>query len=184
MSLLTELREATRSTHERLESRLDVLDRCRQPGGYAALLDGFASVYQPLEQAVSACPATPAVVPDWPARSKTPWLAQDLADLGAPLPTPAGVHDVVTAEDVVGSVYVMEGATLGGGVIARELEGLPEPPPHRFFTGYAGRRQPMWHAFRREVCAAEARGLDVTRVVESASRTFAAVERACAGRPS
>jgi heme oxygenase len=175
--LLAELRTATRAAHDRLESRLDVLSRCRTTTEYAALLAGFRSVYAPLEQALDRSPLTTAAVPDWPQRRKTGWLDADLRELGAPTPVlPAGPAPASEAE-VLGAVYVMEGATLGGALVVRSLRAaFLDPPPHRFFASYGARRGAMWAAFRR---SAERHRADPADAVESALRTFAAVERAC-----
>lgn len=179
MSLLLELRAATREVHAQAEERLDVVRRCRDRHAYGQLLLGLRSVYAPLEDAVSACPATAAAVPDWAARRKTPWLDEDLAALGVPLPPPAAAPPVRGVEDVLGTVYVMEGATLGGAIVLRSLTALPAPLPHRFFTAYAARRQDMWRSFRQHVTLLEAAALDPKHVIAAAARTFQAVMHAC-----
>ncbi len=180
MSLLLALRSATREVHERLEAQLDLPRRCRDRAAYADALRAFRSVYAPLERAIGACPVTAEVLPDWSARIKTPWLDEDLAALGVPVPANGPTPAVAAAEHVVGAAYVMEGATLGGALIVRELASLPVPPPHRFFTAYDGQRGARWHAFRRHVAAFEASGADRHRVLAAACGTFAAFERACA----
>lgn len=179
MSLLLELRAATRDVHARAEERLDVLHRCRDRHAYVQLIQGLHSVYAPLEDAVQACPATVATVPDWAERRKTPWLDEDLAALGVAPAPPSAAPAVRRAEDVVGTVYVMEGATLGGAVVLRSLTALPVPPPHRFFTAYAVRRQEMWRSFRQHVARLEVTALDRGIVVDAATRTFEAVLRSC-----
>ena len=177
MSLLLSLRERTGEAHERLEGGLDVLDRCHDRDAYAALLSCFRSVYSPLERALGACPRTGSLVPDWAERRKTGWLDEDLALLGVPAPPDAAVPAVETAEDVAGTAYVMEGATLGGAVVLRRLEqAWTEPLPHRFFTSYGADRGRRWREFRQRVDAA---ALDVDATVASAERTFAAFEAAC-----
>ena len=180
MTLLQELRAATRPAHDRLELGLDVLERCRSGPSYAALLSGFRSVYRPLEQALEACPATRAAVPDWAQRAKSGWLDEDLAALGCAAEPAAAVPAVHAAEDVLGTLYVMEGATLGGALVLRELEQtFPVLPPSRFFASYGSRRGAMWHAFRGHVAALEQRGGDPAAVVAAAAATFTAVEQAC-----
>lgn len=184
MSLLQELRAATRAAHDRLELGLDVLERSRSAQSYAGLLRGFRSVYRPLEQAVTDSAATAGAVPDWPLRHKTGWLDEDLAGLGVTAGEPA-VHVPVlhTPEDVVGTLYVMEGATLGGALVVRELERVfPVPPPHRFFSSYGASRGAMWRDFRRHVETFERRGADPDAVVAAATATFATLERECMQR--
>lgn len=179
MTLLAELRRETRDAHDRLERELDVPARCRTADGYAALLLTFRSVHAPLEAAIAACPAADRVLPDWRSRVKTGWLDEDLAALGVDRPGPSvDVAPLPSAEDVLGTAYVVEGATLGGALIVRQLqEAFPEPPPHRFFSSYGPRRGAQWRAFRVQAEAAHAGGLDTGRIVDAARRTFALFER-------
>jgi heme oxygenase len=177
VSLLAALRAGTRGAHDRLEDGLDVLTRCRTTAAYTALLQDLRSVHAPLEAALARAAATPSVVPDWQRRRKTGWLDEDLAALGAAAAPDRTAPGVDTAEDVAGVCYVLEGATLGGAVVVRELlRGTTDPPPHRFFASYGADRGAMWSSFRRAVSAAP---LDPERTVDAARRTFDAFERAC-----
>lgn len=181
MSLLLALRRQTREAHERLEVGLDVAGRCRTREGYADVLARLRSAYAPLEAAVGACPSTASVVPDWGQRRKTAWLDADLAGLGvAPFPG-AAVPTLASVEDVLGTVYVMEGATLGGAQLVTQLrESFAAPPPHRFFSSYGARRGAMWHAFRVRAEALGDAGADPDRVVGAARRAFGVLEASCA----
>ena len=174
MSLLLSLRSGTRDAHDRLEEGLDVLTLSREPETYVPLLQAFRSLYAPLERALAVSTAAAAVVPDLAARRKTGWLDEDLAALRAtPLPD-ADVPPLTTPEDVAGTCYVLEGATLGGAVLSRSLGDVP----HRFFTSYGSRRGAMWSAFRGHLVALDARGVDDERAVVAAGRTFALFEQA------
>lgn len=176
MSLLTSLRTGTRDAHARVEDAVDVLRAGRSPATYAPVLQGFHSLYAPLERALDASPLTLLVVPDFAERRKTAWLDADLAALGAPAPPDLDVPPLRTVEDVAGTAYVLEGATLGGAVVARELPDVP----HRFFASYGSRRGAMWAGFRGHLRALDERGVDQERTVAAARRTFALFERACA----
>ena len=174
MSLLTSLRRGTRDAHARVEDRVDVLRAGRAAETYAPVLQAFRSLYAPLEQALDRSPLTLAVVPDFGERRKTGWLDEDLAALGAPVPPDLPVPPLRTVEDVAGACYVLEGATLGGAVVARELPDVP----HRFFASYGSRRGAMWASFRGHLRALDERGVDEARTVASAQRTFGLFERA------
>ena len=174
MSLLLSLRSGTRDAHDRLEAGLDVLARSREPHTYVPLLQAFRSVYAPLERGLTASTAAAAVVPDLAARRKTGWLDEDLAALGAPPLPDDDVPPLTTVEDVAGTCYVLEGATLGGGVLTRSLADVP----HRFFASYGSRRGAMWSAFRGHLGALEVRGVETDRAVVAARRTFALFEQA------
>ena len=175
MSLLTSLRTGTRDAHARVEDTVDVLRAGRSPHTYTPVLQAFRSLYAPLEQALDRSPLTRAVVPDFAERRKTGWLDEDLAVLGAPVPADLAVPPLQTVEDVAGACYVLEGATLGGAVVARELPDVP----HRFFSSYGSRRGAMWASFRGHLRALDERGVDEGRTVAAAQRTFWLFERAC-----
>lgn len=127
-SLLQSLRLGTREAHGALEAQplvRGLLDPSLSPDRYGQLLRAFAAFYQRLE------PALAAVLDDWHTRfpstyryrPRLPLLQADLADLGADfLPGPGGEVPVsVTVETVPGVLYVLEGATQGGRVIAPRL---------------------------------------------------------------
>lgn len=176
MTLLTSLRAGTRDAHTRVEDTVDVLRAGRCPATYAGVLQAFRSVYAPLERALERSPLTVAVVPDIAERRKTGWLDADLAALGAPILPDLDVAPLTTVEHVAGACYVLEGATLGGAVVARELPDVP----HRFFTSYGSRRGAMWAGFRGHLRALDERGVDRDEAVAAARRTFALFQRACA----
>ena len=176
MTLLLSLRSGTRDAHQRVEDTVDVLRAGRSPQTYAPVLQAFRSLYAPLERGLERSPLTLAVVPDFAERRKTAWLDADLAALGAPVPADLDVPPLDALEDVAGTCYVLEGATLGGAVVARELPGVP----HRFFASYGSRRGAMWAGFRGHLRELDERGIDRERAVTAAQRTFALFERACA----
>ncbi len=176
MTLLTSLRSGTRDAHGRVEDTVDVLRAGRSPETYAPLLQAFRSLYAPLERALDRSPHTLAVVPDFAERRKTAWLDDDLAVLGACPGPDRHVPTLESAEDVAGTCYVLEGATLGGALVVREVATCL---PTRFFTSYGGRRGAMWSAFRGHLDALDARGVDHDRTVEAARRTFGLFAQAC-----
>jgi heme oxygenase (biliverdin-IX-beta and delta-forming) len=84
---------------------------------------------------------------DWSARKRLSALAADLTDLGvsdAPLPEAAGLPALCGLGAVWGTLYVAEGATLGGRVLRRHVEARLGPVPLRFLDGHGDRTQPMW----------------------------------------
>ena len=48
-----------------------------------------------------------------------------------------------------GTLYVTEGATLGGRVLRRHIEARLGPVPARFLDGHGDRTQPMWRDLGR-----------------------------------
>jgi heme oxygenase len=88
----------------------------------------------------------------WPARQRLGALTADLTDLGvpvAPLPEAAGLPALSSPGAVWGTLYVTEGATLGGRVLRRRIEARLGPVPLRFLDGHGDRTQPMWRDLGR-----------------------------------
>jgi heme oxygenase len=187
---LPALRAATATEHERLESRLDVPGRCATPAGYRGLLESFWGVYAELEPRLEAARAATGVLPGWSRAQGLGWLAADLDDLGCgprerhALPRCTDLPALDAADRVWGALYVVEGAALGGGVIAAELARRDPTLPTRFFTGHGEQRGRRWHRFRRELGGRLDRPGALPVVVESARETFAAFELWCAGAPA
>jgi heme oxygenase len=179
VTLLEALRSGTGAAHERLESSLDVLQRCRRPAAYTALLQDFRSLYAPLERGLAAAATTSEAVPDWPDRRKTAWLDEDLDALGAAPLLDRPVPALLGVEEVAGACYVLEGATLGGAVVVRELRRSADAPPHRFFASYGDRRGAMWWRFRTQLHDLDARGIDQDRTVDAARQVLHCFEQAC-----
>jgi heme oxygenase (biliverdin-IX-beta and delta-forming) len=178
------LKAATASLHAGLEDRiraarcLDDLDR------YRALLAGFHACHAALEPALARLDWT-GTLPDVGDRLvKTGWLARDLERLGVPLPAapaPAALPCPRSTADGLGCLYVLEGATLGGAVVGREVAerlGLSPARGARFFHGYGERRGALW---RRFLAALDAHAADPdvrAQAARAARETFAAFDAA------
>jgi heme oxygenase len=148
---------------------------------YTASLLRYVVAYAALERRIDVF-ATPleAVGLDWGKRRKVPLLERDLAALGShatprvALP-PGAVPQLETLPHVIGCLYVLEGATLGGKVIARSLEKvlrLTADHGASFFNSYGAAVGAYW----QELCAVLERSLtDVpsrSRAAEAATATF------------
>jgi heme oxygenase (biliverdin-IX-beta and delta-forming) len=175
VDLLAALRSATRAAHARLDARIDLPRVSTDATAYAALLCGFRSVHAPTERALARCARTAAVVPDWPERRRTGWLDADLAALGVRPPHDAAVPRIATAGEALGTLYVLEGSTLGGAVIVR---GLDAAFPRRFLASYGARRGRMWRTFCGYLAGADVQDAERDAAVVAAAGTFAAFEAA------
>lgn len=109
--------------------------------------------------------------PDWQIerRQRAHLIEQDLADATC-LPECADMPDLRTRPQLLGALYVLEGSTLGGQVITRQLAkaGIST---RAYFTGYAEHTGPMWKSFC-QLLAAEATPDNETEIVQSAIQTF------------
>ncbi len=97
------------------------------------------------------------LAPDWlqpvlAARSRQPLLLRDLACFGVAPPSTIKpeLPPMNTLPALLGCMYVMEGSTLGGQLIARHVEktlDLTEGDGDAFFRGHGERTGQMWKEF-------------------------------------
>jgi heme oxygenase len=192
------VRQATHAAHVALDHH-PLLAGITRPGYPCARLAAVLAAYHPLlagfeseierhcarVPAEDGVPAAPGMF-DYAQRHKLPWLTADLAALRqdpltseqarvgmiAPLNGPA---------DLAGLLYVLEGATLGGHVIAGALRknlGLDATCGLAFYTAYGEETGPHWRVFceylERACACPETRSIAAQRALS----VFAAFSRA------
>lgn len=163
--LSVRLRAATIDLHQRVEDRVDILRRTESRDGTADLMLRMEAFYRALEPRLARSLAE-SVPPDYLV-ARVPRLRIDLDALAPgwrPLPEPL----LSSEADGLGALYVLEGASIGGQVIARHLR---ERLAFRseFFGGEGV--GPRWRAFRTLLDERE----DET-AIEAAKATFLAFE--------
>jgi len=143
--LLEDLRSATRAAHRELDGGLSLRAGTVTIERYIAFLQGVLLVVEPLEQRLSQKTLST------PRRAEL--LRADLSALGAQdsFATPPGLPALDSRAAVAGATYVLEGSSLGGVVLAREIgEGLElEGRALGYLTLYGDRVGEHW----REVVA-------------------------------
>lgn len=146
------LRQATRATHHVLDHHplLAPLVRSgltRRQYGHA--LAALYPVHERVEAGILAFLARRPGLFDFEPRRKLVALASDLAALGqVPLPAGADFPAPDSLGALIGVLYVIEGSTLGGQVIARTLrQSSDDNLPVAFFTHYGDQVLPRWQAF-------------------------------------
>jgi heme oxygenase len=177
MSLLQRLKIETAKAHDRIEEVFDLEAVTRSKSAYRNLLGrlyGFHAVWEPLADVALADPEF------FRQRRKVAFLETDLCDLGmggdgiARLPLCDPTVTMRTPAEAWGSMYVLEGATLGGVVIARYVErrlGLSRHNGCLYFRCYGADVRPMWNSFGARLVARCGPG-DQDAVVAAARRTF------------
>ncbi len=178
------LRTATRDAHERLHNHpmfkglaTGTLTEAR----YRSLLAALIGFHCPLEETIIRTPASWWWGLDPQPRLRARLLVDDLAHLGfdtarVDLLPYARLPSIDSAGQLLGCLYVREGATLGGRVIARGLDPLlgDGDSGRSFFSGTPDNGR-LW----REVCdALETAGAAGHRheIVDAARATFAQFE--------
>lgn len=181
---MTRLRERlkaeTARSHERLEQRLDLLRPTLSRDELGALLSRFWGFYIVCEEQLKLAPAELAAF--FAERRKVPRLENDLRALGVSPEAMASLdvcrlQPATTVAQVLGRWYVLEGATLGGQIVARHLRerlGL-QAEECRFFLSYGEEVAVKWRAFCELLERYESPATD-DATVEAAQATFAALE--------
>ena len=178
--ILNELRRRTASLHQRVEDRVDILSPTLTPQRYVRILQAFQAFFEPCEELLdSRCPAEYHEL--WQGRRRAHRLRDDLAVLGA-APDPflaesVALPDLDDPGRWLGALYVMEGSTLGGQVISRELEkkfGWSQGRGYSFFLGHAGRTREAWKQVTETLQSAADKN---NQILEGARQTFVQLER-------
>jgi heme oxygenase len=152
---LDQLRAATAHCHRRLEKRMDVGHRFCSAARYRGYLEVMFGFYAPFEQALGSH-AVRHVLTDFAARCKTALLSDDLAALGvgadciASLPRCAGIPSCQDEAAALGSLYVLEGATLGGQILLPMVEQrlrLTRQSGASYLASYGHDTRAMWQRF-------------------------------------
>jgi heme oxygenase len=181
-SLISGLRAATRSAHQRLEAALPLTDPGLTIDAYRVIVEAFHGFYAPLEAGLAKM-AT--MSPGFPAdgRQKLGRLRSDLRALGASgasvdaLPRCPAIPALLTPGAAFGCLYVVEGATLGGRVIVRKLRdhlGLGPMTGAAFFDGYGAETGAMWTSFCTQL---DASPWPRAETLAAAVETFVELER-------
>ncbi len=178
------LREATREVHERLHRQADfvaLVDGTINRSGYRDLMAKLHGFHRPLENALLAAPRAWWCGLDPAPRLRADRIASDLLAVGLssidlahiPLARPPQFD---CAEHLLGCLYVREGATLGGKVLARKLESLLGPGDHgrSFFAG-TSIDGALWGEFCITLDRVGTRR-NLSHIIEAACATFAQFE--------
>lgn len=191
---LAELRERTRPCHAQLDERLQLFTTVQSQEDYRAHLFRFFQIFHHAEKALHAYPTWREFGVEWAEREKSSLLRADLLALGIgesdleniPLPEPLPPHS--SFAEAVGSLYVLEGSTLGGQYISRHYQaklGLRAESGLSFHSGYGAETGARWQSF----CASlenifRAYPQSKEEILDAACAAFAAVEKILCEAPT
>jgi heme oxygenase len=173
--ILARLKSRTARLHDEIEGAVDVFRPGFGAEDYRALLARFLGFYEPLEDRLAHV-ADPDFRTFFEPRRKAGLLREDLRALGL---DPSAIehlprcHDLPSCRglaDALGIAYVVEGATLGGKLVAGHVERTIGAGAS-FFRPYGERLGAMWEEFRAMAERREAE-VDPEEVVASACATF------------
>jgi heme oxygenase len=178
------LRHATRSAHDRIELALPFFDAGLTRTRYVRVLQALYGFYAPVEPLCELVVGASGAALELRTRRKLALLGADLAVLGhtrrdlEALPTCRALPTMTLASQALGVLYVLEGATLGGQIIARRLHdflGIDAVGGAAFFGCYGERTREMWLRFAAHV--ERVPGLDLGAALAAAIQTFETLER-------
>jgi heme oxygenase len=197
MSLMAQLKSETAEVHARTESHLRFLAADFTLAEYRETLLRFLGFYRPCEAALTHATAGSSLEHFVRERLKTPAISHDLALLGctdaevAATPDTGNLPRLDTPASALGMMYVLEGATLGGAIVARHLrqhfgwsvvEGtnqagaqVEQTRPLQFFTVYGDQLRDRWRAFA-ELTEQHASPENSPRICAVACQTFSRFE--------
>ena len=181
LNIMQRLKQETRSYHVALESQVDLPQLCLALDAYRGLLQRFYGFYLPVEQKLDLLPWH-GLAFDYPARRKQALLEHDLAVLGEPscsLSHCTELPALDTLPAAFGCLYVLEGATLGGQIITRQVErtlGILPTQGSRFFHSYGEQVGPMWKEFGQFVTSYATTPVIENAMIASAGQTFQALQ--------
>jgi heme oxygenase len=177
------LRAATARAHERLHhlpAFADLAAGRLDRATYRDLLTRLLGFHDPIEAALAASLGDTAFGLDLHALRRAALLRDDLAVLGVDtlerLPrAPAPTYD--SAPAAFGGLYVTEGATLGGRLLARGLDNLlcgDGTAGRRFLLAGAEPARPGWRDIRAAIDRCGAAPGALAAMIEGAAATFSA----------
>ena len=150
--MIKHLRAVTRPAHDALEGTLGLMDEQLGIDTYKDILGRFYGFWSGWQPQVSTLFRDEQFLGP---RRRLHLLAADLAALGVSTPIMEALPIcplVLLSDDVeaLGSLYVMEGSTLGGRIIRRNVErclGDEGRASCSYFNGYGGETSTMWLSF-------------------------------------
>jgi len=179
------LKRETADLHRRLESDLGLLEGELSLDRYRRVLECFFGFYAPLEAGLARVASVGPPL-GLPMRARTALIESDLLSLGLSrrdiddLPRCDDLPQLSCPEELAGCLYVLEGACLGGQVIARALHerlGIARGNGATFFSGDAEGTLARWSSFLAWLEGLARAGSATAEIVASARATFLAFAR-------
>ncbi|MER2103094.1 MAG: biliverdin-producing heme oxygenase [Pseudomonas atacamensis] len=180
--VLQDLRAGTAELHIALEKRLPFFSDTLDTPAFERLMQAYYGFYQPLEQALLASGAVPNDFNLLP-RLKADTLRADLRALGATaddLPLCEDLPVIDSSAASLGVLYVLEGATLGGQILRREIAArlnLDADNGAAFLDVYGAATGRRWREFIEYLSNRPMAASERAAVVSAAQITFSCFEQ-------
>ncbi|MFC3070812.1 biliverdin-producing heme oxygenase [Phenylobacterium soli] len=180
------LREATQAAHAQLEERIDIHRRIADLSGRRRLARGYWRLHAEVEAA--AAPWLEALAGlDFAARRRSALIARELAALGGEPPAEAEMASPTASSraEALGLLYVLEGSTLGGRMIRRQVAaGGGDFTGLGFLDPYGDAAGDRWRAFLSVLAVEAGEGPAIAAAVCGALTGFRHAEARLCEEPS
>lgn len=176
LAMLSEdLKQNTEDIHKSAEKvMIGWLKRIRTKADHVAFLGWLYAYYSPVESLIRQ-QLTPDRFPDMDRRSRAENLLRDMEQTGLPAPPPQRCEELPVIDSfgkALGALYVLEGSTLGGRIIAAMLaRTLGDDKSLSYFNSYGNETGGMWTSFR-DFLDSDATASIHEEIVQSAQATF------------
>ncbi|HEY5006344.1 MAG TPA: biliverdin-producing heme oxygenase [Ktedonobacteraceae bacterium] len=176
--ILDKLKQSTRIHHDRASNTLDILRIHLSIEEYRDILQKLWGFYKPLEALIAHGIEWPLSALNFDQRKKTPLLEYDLHILGSTpsfLPICTDLPELADFSQVLGCLYVLEGATLGGQVISRHIRkrlGLDQTTGCSYFCSYGAETNNMWNIFCHILATYASSSTIENQMLQAAHSTF------------
>jgi heme oxygenase len=150
--LSEDLKEITYPEHQASEKKMVVvLKKIEMREDYVRMLNWLYGFYAPMEDLIRK-QLKPDTLPDIDRRSRAEYLLWDIRESGVPNPEYEKCRELPTicsADQAIGALYVLEGSTLGGRIIAAMIQRQLGPgTPTTYFNGYGEENTRMWQSYK------------------------------------
>lgn len=180
----TALKEATKKPHTDLES-LPIASEMMNPNVTLEQYQKYLlAMYQVINEVESQIfPQVNSVFSDLTQRSKSQLLASDLKEIGAfDLPKNQRIFDITgkSVAFLIGLLYVVEGSTLGGRYMLKNIESaidIEGKIATTFLSGYGNSTGSMWKKFMNELSKFESTTKSSSEIIAGAQFGFQAIHR-------
>ena len=175
-----QLKRETAGLHRRLEALLGLFEPGFSIHRYVQVLQIFYGFYAPVEASLARLTAVNPPL-GLPLRARSELIERDLLALGssrrelAELPRCTNLPRLSCSEDLAGCLYVLEGACLGGQVIAATLRqrlGVDKDHGASFFVGDAEATSARWVLVLTALDGLVSAGARSEEIAASACATF------------
>jgi heme oxygenase (biliverdin-IX-beta and delta-forming) len=185
LDIMSALKTGTIEQHSAVERIMPFFKNDFSLEAYIRVLKALLGFFEPVERELRSIATRDSFGFNIDRRQRANLLRIDLRALGVTptditlIPRCDHLPRLENVDDGLGCLYVLEGSTLGGQLIAREVQtrfGVEEKTGAGFFHGYGGQTEVKWREFCTSVRIYAAGSKSQSAIVRAARNTFELLE--------